>query len=126
MGFYDLQKEDASVKKAWGSQNEAEKGQALWTRHIVFYVSFMNKCSKKKPLLLNCLPIYGPKFIPPAAPTLQSQSYTPPSNIKAFYLKPIVILHPLYVLLLMIFQQVKLCIRCIRYATMKSDKSTHV
>lgn len=95
----NCQKDDASVKKAWKAQNETQKAQALWTRHVIFYVSFMSKIAKKKPLLLSSLPIFGPKFIPPAMPTLEFQSHKPPNDVRAFYLKPLVILHPFYTLL---------------------------
>ncbi|THH19481.1 hypothetical protein EW146_g1687 [Bondarzewia mesenterica] len=79
--------------------------QLEWEAHVVEYVSYIYDATKvhanaKKgtipPTLVNDIPIYGPRFLPPDYLHLQKRQSVPLIEPVTAYLKPLHIIHPFY------------------------------
>jgi hypothetical protein len=90
--------------KARTTQSESPE-QMEWAANVVQYVNYVYKASAVRggvkkgnasPALRKEVPIFGPRFLPPAYMHIQKRNSTPKIVPTSAYLKPLHIVHPFY------------------------------
>ncbi|KAI0696200.1 hypothetical protein C8T65DRAFT_583608 [Cerioporus squamosus] len=85
-------KDNRESQSQWSPQLE-------WEAEVCEYVSFLadHTRSKNGPIALdNRIPIFGPRFIPPAYLHINKRNPTPEVLPETTYLKPLNVIHPFY------------------------------